>query len=79
MSTGKNFQTPYAATATLTVSATGTISAVGITTGGGGYLEVPRVSIASTLGSNAAVTASITAGIVTALTVSNDWNWLYCD
>ena len=68
---GKNFQTPYAATGTLTVSATGTISAVGITTGGGGYLEVPRVSIASTQGSNAAVTASITAGIVTALTVSN--------
>jgi len=71
VTTGKNFQTPYAATATVTVSAGGTISAVGITTGGGGYLEAPRVSIASTQGSNAAVTASITAGIVTALTISN--------
>ena len=71
VSTGKNFQTPYAATATVTVSAGGTISAVGITTGGGGYLEAPRVSVASTQGSNAAVTASITAGIVTALTISN--------
>ena len=68
---GSGFQTPYAATANLTVSATGTISAVGIVTGGGGYLEAPRVSIASTEGSNAAVTASITAGIVTALTISN--------
>ena len=69
--TGKNFQTPYAATGTVTVSATGTISAVGITTGGGGYLESPRVSIESIQGSNAAITASITAGIVTALTITN--------
>ena len=68
---GSGFQTPYAATANLTVSGIGTISAVGIVTGGGGYLEAPRVSIASTIGSGAAVTASITSGIVTALTITN--------
>ena len=68
---GSGFQTPYAATATVTVSAAGTISAVGIVTGGTGYLEVPRVSIASSFGSNAEITASVTSGIVTALTISN--------
>jgi len=68
---GSGFQTPYAATANLTVSGIGTISAVGIVTGGGGYLEAPRVSVASTIGSGAAVTASITSGIVTALTITS--------
>ena len=48
VSTGKNFQTPYQAVANITVSAAGTVTSVGLVTGGSGYISNPIVSIGTT-------------------------------
>tara|TARA_B100000427_G_scaffold175279_1_gene145750 strand:- start:3 stop:11099 length:11097 start_codon:yes stop_codon:yes gene_type:complete len=48
VTTGKNFQAPYGAVANITVSAAGTITSVGLVTGGQGYIRTPRVSIGTT-------------------------------
>ena len=48
VSAGKNFQTPYQAVANITVSAAGTITSVGLVTGGSGYISNPIVSIGKT-------------------------------
>ena len=48
VSAGKNFQTPYQAVANITVSAAGTITSVGLVTGGSGYISNPLVSIGVT-------------------------------
>ena len=48
VNTGKNFQAPYGAVANIVVSAAGTITSVGLITGGSGYISNPIVSIAAT-------------------------------
>lgn len=50
----------------------GYISAVSLIQGGSGYVEAPGVSFASGGGSGAAATATITNGVVTAVTVTNN-------
>ena len=68
---GSGYQVPRKALFNAVVSATGTIQSVGIVTGGAGYLSPPLISIASTTGSGAVVQASVTAGIVTAVSITN--------
>ena len=69
--------TKVGAAATATVSVAGTVSAITITNGGEGYLEIPSISIASTTGvsgigttTTATATATLTGGVVTGITVS---------
>ena len=64
------------AAATAVVSGLGTISIISISDGGSGYTTAPVVTIGSTsqsvgLGTTATATASITAGVVTSVTLSN--------
>jgi len=68
---GSGYQVPRKALFSAVVSNTGTISTVGILTGGAGYINPPIISIASSIGSGATIEASITAGIVTSLNISN--------
>ena len=68
---GNGYQVPRKALFSAVVSNTGTISTVGILTGGAGYINPPIISIASSTGSGAVIEASITAGIVTSLNISN--------
>ena len=68
---GSGYQVPRKALFSAVVSNTGTISTVGILTGGAGYINPPIISIASSTGSGAVIEASITAGIVTSLNISN--------
>ena len=68
--------TKTAAAATAIVSGLGTISSISISSGGAGYSAAPTVSIGNTaqavgLGTTATATASITAGVVTSITLSN--------
>ena len=70
--TGVGYQVPRAGSAsTVFINASGAVTAVGIGSSGGGagYLVPPRVSIASTTGVGAAVTAVITDGIITSFDV----------
>jgi len=65
-----------AAAATAIVSGLGTISSISISDGGSGYTSAPVVTIGSTVqavgvGTTALATASITAGVVTSITLSN--------
>ena len=65
-----------AAAATAIVSGLGTISSISISDGGSGYASAPVVTIGSTVqavgvGTTALATASITAGVVTSVTLSN--------
>ena len=65
-----------AAAATAIVSGLGTISSISISDGGSGYASAPVVTIGSTVqavgvGTTALATASITAGVVTSITLSN--------
>jgi hypothetical protein len=65
-----------AAAATAIVSGLGTISSISISDGGSGYASAPVVTIGSTVqavgvGTTALATASITAGVVTNITISN--------
>jgi len=47
------------------------VAEVGVATGGAGYVEAPGVSFSGGAGSNAAATATISGGLVTAVTVTN--------
>ena len=65
-----------ASAATAIVSGLGTISSISISDGGSGYTSAPVVTIGSTVqavgvGTTALATASITAGVVTSITLSN--------
>jgi len=65
-----------AAAATAIVSGLGTISSISISDGGSGYASAPVVTIGSTVqavgvGTTALATASIAAGVVTSITLSN--------
>lgn len=69
---GLNYQVPRAgAASTVFISNSGAITAVGIASdgGGAGYLIPPKISIASTTGVGAAVTAIITDGLITSFDV----------
>ena len=68
---GSGYQVPRKATFTAVVSAGGTIASVGIASGGAGYLSNPLVSISSTTGVGAAISAFVTAGVVTSVVVTN--------
>ena len=68
---GSGYQVPKKALFTAVVSAGGTIQSVGIVSGGNGYLSNPLVSVSSTTGVGAAISAFVTAGIVTAVTIAN--------
>jgi len=68
---GSGYQVPKKALFTAVVSANGTIQSVGIASGGNGYLSNPLVSVSSTTGVGAAISAFVTAGIVTAVTITN--------
>lgn len=63
------------ASATATVSPTGTVTSINIVSGGSGYTEIPEVSIASTDGiinsSTATATATLTNGEVTSISINN--------
>ncbi|MDH4477327.1 MAG: hypothetical protein QE274_12715, partial [Verrucomicrobiaceae bacterium] len=55
-----------------TVSVVGMITSITVRGGGSGYLSAPAVTIAApTSGTTATATATITAGVVTAITVTN--------
>ena len=69
-------ESKISAAATAIVSGLGTISIISISDGGSGYTTAPVVTIGSTLqsvglGTTATATASITAGVVTSVTLSN--------
>ena len=69
---GQNYQLPTAGLAsTVFIDGSGGITGVGIASdgGGSGYLVPPRISIASTTGVGAAVTAVLTDGIITSFDV----------
>mgnify|MGYP003131805803 CR=1 FL=1 len=68
---GSGYQVPKKAILTAVVSAGGTIQSVGIASGGNGYLSNPLVSVSSTTGVGAAISAFVTAGIVTSVTITN--------
>ena len=65
------------AAATATVSETGTITAITLSTGGVNYIDFPSVTIANPpsvgvgVGTTAVGIASVTAGIVTTITITN--------
>jgi len=68
---GSGYQVPKKALFTAVVSAGGTIQSVGIASGGAGYLSNPLVSVSSTTGVGAAISAFVTAGVVTSVTITN--------
>jgi hypothetical protein len=72
ITTGYGYQPLVGASATVSVSAAGTISNIYLTGAGSGYRIAPVISIASTVGSGATITASIgSGGTVTSLTIVN--------
>jgi photosystem II stability/assembly factor-like uncharacterized protein len=72
ITTGYGYQPLVGASATVSVSAAGTISNIYLTGAGSGYRIAPVISIASTIGSGATITASIGAGgTVTSLSIVN--------
>ena len=68
---GSGYQVPRKALFNAVVSAAGTIQSVGILTGGSGYLSNPLVSVSSTTGVGAAISAFVTAGVVTSVSIVN--------
>jgi hypothetical protein len=72
ITTGYGYQPLVGASATVSVSAAGTISNIYLTGAGGGYRIAPVISVASTIGSGATITASIgSGGTITSLTIVN--------
>jgi len=59
------------ATATAIITATGSISAIGLTNGGSGYVRAPGINITGGGGFGAMATATITGGVVTGITITN--------
>jgi hypothetical protein len=72
ISTGYGYQPLVGASATVSVSAAGTISNIYLTGAGSGYRTAPIISVASTIGSGATITASIgSGGTITSLSITN--------
>jgi hypothetical protein len=72
ITTGFGYQPLLVAAARVTVSASGTISSVILTGPGGGYRQPPVISIASTIGSGASITATVgSSGTITDFTIVN--------
>ena len=72
ITTGFGYQPLVGASATVSVSAAGTISSISLTGAGSGYRSAPVISIASTVGSGATITATIgVGGTVTSLSIVN--------
>lgn len=59
------------AVATFTLTPAGGIASVTVTNGGSGYTKGVRVSVASTIGQDAVLSATVVGGVVTAITVVN--------
>lgn len=53
------------------INAAGTIHSAAVTCGGSGYGSAPTVTITATNGTGAVITATVSGGVVTGLTVSN--------
>jgi hypothetical protein len=69
---GYGYQPLVGASATVFVSAAGTISDIYLTGPGSGYRIAPVISIASTIGSGATITASIgSGGTITSFSIAN--------
>ena len=72
ITTGYGYQPLVGASATVSVSAAGTISNIYLTGAGSGYRIAPIISVASTIGSGATITASIgSGGTITSLSITN--------
>ena len=72
ITTGYGYQPLVGASATVSVSAAGTISNIYLTGAGSGYRIAPVISIASTIGSGATITASIgSGGTITSFSIVN--------
>ena len=72
IATGFGYQPLVGASATVSVSASGTISSISLTGAGSGYRTAPVISIASTVGSGATITATVgSGGTITSLVITN--------
>ena len=72
ITTGYGYQPLVGASATVSVSAAGTISNIFLNGAGSGYRTAPVISVASTIGSGATITASIgSGGTITSLIITN--------
>jgi hypothetical protein len=72
ITTGYGYQPLVGASATVSVSAAGTVSNIYLTGAGSGYRTAPVISIASTIGSGATITASIgSGGTITSFSIVN--------
>ena len=72
ITTGFGYQPLLVAAARVTVSSSGTISSVILTGSGGGYRQPPVISVASTIGSGASITATVgSSGTITNFTIVN--------
>ena len=72
ITTGFGYQPLLVAAARVIVSASGTISSVILTGSGGGYRQPPVISVASTVGSGASITATVgSSGTITNFTIVN--------
>ena len=72
ITTGYGYQPLVGASATVSVSAAGTISNIYLTGAGSGYRIAPVISVASTIGSGATITAAIgSGGTITSLSITN--------
>jgi photosystem II stability/assembly factor-like uncharacterized protein len=72
ITTGYGYQPLVGASATVSVSAAGTISSIYLTGTGSGYRIAPVISVASTIGSGATIAASIgSGGTITSLSIVN--------
>ena len=72
ITTGYGYQPLVGASATVSVSAAGTISNIYLNGAGSGYRIAPVISVASTIGSGATITASIgSGGTITSLSITN--------
>jgi len=72
ITTGYGYQPLVGASATVSVSAAGTISNVYLTGYGSGYVVAPNISIASTIGTGSTITATVgSGGTITSLSIVN--------
>lgn len=72
ITTGLGYQPLLVASARVTVSGIGTISSVILTGKGGGYRQPPIISVASTIGFGASITATVgSSGTITGFSIIN--------
>ena len=72
ITTGFGYQPLLVASARVTVSGIGTISSVILTGKGGGYRQPPTISVASTIGFGASITATVgSSGTITGFSIIN--------